>query len=400
VTGTSNEVDEGFEAARQSTAAARGRGRQILLLEEGWGQTTYLASALEREGYQVTVATANDGATHHRHRSVTWRSMPAVDSAPFLPALTGLMKGTAFDHVLPLSEGIMQRLWDHAGAWSPLLYPATSEWQRRLLKSKHDLIDHMARLGVAVPQQRRLTTEMGAVDEAGLAELAREFGLPLVIKAATGAGGARVRVVESMAELEQAIAWTRAIGGEWVAQEFLSGATYLVGGVFHDGVALRIYAGEKVEQHPPRTGPAIRMRSDDHGALVGLGEQVFRELRWSGFGSADLIRRPDGRYVLLEVNPRPWGSIAGAAAAGVDLFTPFAALLAGEVPSADLAFAANRDCMIFPRYLLSPNYRNLAGARQAIRDLGGFQGRDWRQLRFVLHQLWRGLAWQRRCAST
>src|SRR5262249_25102758 len=150
-----------------------------------------------------------------------------------------------------------------------------------------------------------------------------------------------------------------------------------------------VYAAEKLELYPPRTGPAIRLRSDDHAALVELGCRVLRELRWTGFASADFIRRPDDRFVFLEVNPRLWGSVAGARFADVDLFTPFAELLAGAVPPADLAFAANRECMIFPRYLLSPSYRGLSGVVHALRDLSAAQGREWRHPGFLLHILHR-----------
>src|SRR5207248_2540488 len=147
--------------------------------------------------------------------------------------------------------------------------------------------------------------------------------------------------------------------------------------------ALRIYAGEKLELYPPRVGPAIRIRSDDHDALVAIGRRVLGELRWTGLASADFIRRPDGSYVLLEVNPRPWGSLAAARAAGVDLLTAFGALLAGEIPTADLAFARDRECMIFPRYLLAPRYRSITGATYAMRDLLGPQGREWRHPGFL-----------------
>ena len=89
-------------------------------------------------------------------------------------------------------------------------------------------------------------------------------------------------------------------------------------------------------------------------------------------------------YVLLEVNPRLWGSLAGAEAAGVELFAPFAALLEGRAPPADLGFAANVECMIFPRYL---NARHHRSARRALRDLLGPQGRDWRSPAFLVHVL-------------
>jgi biotin carboxylase len=290
-------------------------------------------------------------------------------------------------HVLPLTESAMYRLWDQPGSWTARLHPCTDAWQRALLRSKHAMIDHMAARGLAVPVQTRITD---ALDLDALA--------PAVVKGATGTSGKMVRIAETRAELAAAVARARAMPGDWVVQELITGPTYLVGGLFHDGRPLRIYAAEKLEQHPPRTGGAIRLRSIAEPALVDAGLAAMRELRWTGFASADLMRRPDGRYVLLEINPRLWGSLAGATSAGVDLFTPFAELLAGGSPPADLAFAANDECMIFPRYLNAAHHRTLAGVRQAVRDLLGHQGRDWRDPPFVLHIL-RRLFWMRRSAQ-
>src|SRR5262249_5250590 len=148
------------------------------------------------------------------------------------------------------------------------------------------------------------------------------LGLPLVVKGAVGSGGKMVRIVENRAELDEAARRARALGGAWLLQELIPGPTYLVGGLFHQGAPLRLYAGRKIEQYPARTGGAIPLRSIGDGAVIEAGLRAMRALAWTGFASADLMRRPDGRVVLLEINPRLWGSLAGAASAGVDLFTP------------------------------------------------------------------------------
>jgi hypothetical protein len=350
----------------------------VLLLDEGWLQTSELASALEAAGFAVTVVTADGSTAQYRRRSVEWRSAPRLASASFLPYLDRLMRDAVFDRVLPLTESALYRLWDAGPAWNGHIYPAADDWQCRLLRDKHLMVEHLAARGVAVPRQLRLSGQSPAM-------IARELGMPIVIKAATGCGGSHTWIAETQGELSRAIDRARHAGGAWAAQELVAGPTCLVGGVFDRGRPLRIYAAEKLEQHPERTGPAIRLRSDADPALIELGLTVFRELRWTGFASADAIRLRRGNYVFLEVNPRPWGSIAAARTADVDLFAPFAALLAGATPAADLAFAADRDCHVFPRYLLSPRYWRPRGALRALRDLLGPQGDDWRDAGFARH---------------
>jgi biotin carboxylase len=119
--------------------------------------------------------------------------------------------------------------------------------------------------------------------------------------------------------------------------------------------------------------------------LLELGMRIMRTLRWTGFASADFIRRSDGRYIFLEVNPRLWGSAAAARSAGVDLFTPFAAVLAGELPAPDLTFATDQDVRIFPRYLLSPAYWRPTGVLRAVRDLLAAERHPWRHPGFLRH---------------
>jgi biotin carboxylase len=289
------------------------------------------------------------------------------------------MAETHFDHVVPITEAGMIRLWDANPTWSRRIFPATAEWQRRLLRDKYTLSEHLAAQGVDIPRHQRLCPD------ADPAAIAHNLGLPLVVKGATGAGGARVEMVETVAELTRAMQRARRIGGAWGVQEFVDGPTALFGGLFHDGRALRIFAGEKLEQYPRRTGPAIRIRSLADPALLELGMRIMSTLRWTGFASADFIRRSDGRYIFLEVNPRLWGSATAARAAGVDLFTPFAAVLAGELPAPDLSFATDQDVRIFPRYLLSPAYWRPGGIVRAVRDLLATERHPWRHPGFLRH---------------
>lgn len=363
---------------------------RTLLIEEGWHATLAIARALVAAGHAVTVLTANDTDLRCRRRGVRWCSGPAIESAAFVPHLTAMMRATPFDHVLPLSEAAMTRLWDAPGPWADRLHPTTEAWQRRLVRDKHALLEHMAARGLAVPAQQRLDADLP------LDAVVRALGLPLVVKGATGSGGKRVRIVDDRAALDRTLARARAIGGGWALQEHLAGPTYLVGGLFDRGRAIRLYAAQKLAQHPPRTGGAIHLRSLADPALLDLGQRALAELRWTGFASIDAMRRPDGRYALLEVNPRLWGSFAGAASAGVDLFTPFAALVGGGAPAPDLGFAPDADCLIFPRYLSSAAHRTLAGARQAWRDLRGDQGVDWRDPVLAVHILRRLFHMRRR----
>ena len=310
------------------------------------------------------VATVGGNLRSIRRDDITWLAL-----RDDLRELECVIDAHAIDCVMPLTESLMTRLATHR-----LAFPKLTPHQQRLIANKHALLAELSRCGVAVPLQRPLDT-------------AHELGFPLVLKGSTGAAGSRVKIVDDARALAMQCDRIRALDDEWQAQELLPSSTYLVGGVFHAGRPLRLYAAEKLEQFPARTGPAIRLRSDDTAALVDIGTRAVAAISLTGLASVDIMHRADGSYVVLEINPRPWSSICGAADAGVDLFTPLADLIADRIPIADLRFASKCESRVFPRYLLDDRYWNVSGVARAVRDLLSPRGRDWRDLGFALHSL-------------
>lgn len=300
---------------------------------------------------------------------IRWVAAPAVAADEYLAQVAGC--AFEFDKIMPMTECIMRRVWQPAPVWADRIYPRLEAWQLQLYLNKYDFLTHMAMRGIGVATSYPIDSATRA------SQLVDALGLPLVIKGVRGAAGRHVRIVETLDELRATLARICAVGGQWFAQAFIPGSTFLFGGLFVDGAPVRIYAGEKLSLFPLRTGPAISMRSSNDPRLIGTGLNVMRELRVSGLASIDLMQLSDGEYCPLEINPRPWGSIAAAATANVDLFSPLAACLTGQGAAPALHYAGNVTCRIFPRYLLSPSHQNLAGIATALRDSFGKQGRDW-----------------------
>jgi predicted ATP-grasp superfamily ATP-dependent carboligase len=87
-----------------------------------------------------------------------------------------------------------------------------------------------------------------------------------------------------------------------------------------DGEALGLFSGRKLKQVPPligtcRVGEAVWVQD-----VVDAGLRLLRGLRFHGISQVEFKRDPrDGRYKLMEVNPRLWQWHGLAAACGVDL---------------------------------------------------------------------------------
>jgi hypothetical protein len=70
--------------------------------------------------------------------------------------------------------------------------------------------------------------------------------------------------------------------------------------------------------------------------LEEAGTRLLDALHWHGAAMVEFKRRPDGRFVFIEVNGRLWGSLALAVAAGAT-FPRWLAALAHDEPLAPSA---------------------------------------------------------------
>ena len=127
---------------------------------------------------------------------------------------------------------------------------------------------------------------------------------------------------ETRAELERAYADAEPFGP--MVQELVPGGDeelYSLGSYLReDGEPLGLFSGRKLKQVPPlvgtcRVGEAVWVQE-----VVDAGLRFLRELGYHGISQVEFKRDPrDGRYKLMEINPRLWQWHGLAAACGVDL---------------------------------------------------------------------------------
>ncbi|HUS28408.1 MAG TPA: ATP-grasp domain-containing protein [Kofleriaceae bacterium] len=337
---------------------------RVLVIDEGFMSGAYAALGLHAHGCAVDVLAAVGGRARCLATGGEWQFVPRVGTSALAAVLDASTRNGGYDVVYPATEPLQQLL--HA---TP---PA--------FRDKRVMSALMKSAGIAVPAEHPAETD-DDVRAAGHA-----LGLPLVIKGSVGRGGNATFIVRSIAAAQRVARRMRARGGEVFAQEHIAGVTYLAGGVFDDGRAIRLYCGAKRVQFPARTGPAAELESSSDPALVETALRVFAAARVTGLASADFLRAADGRYYFVELNPRPWGSITAARDAGVDLFGPLVALWRGQTLPPELQFRPTVVSPVFPFALLAvPCWRSGA----ALRALGSRPVREPKLMAHIAHRLMR-----------
>lgn len=311
------------------------------LVLDGAGRVALAAvRALAKEGAHVEVAEQRRYARPVPAAFVTRavrRShvLPDLDEG-FLDAVERLAGG--FDAVLPVATNTVIRL-ARAGLAKTAL-PAADVLDRANRKDR--VLALGAEAGVPVPRTERPRS----MDEA--AETARRFALPAVVKLTDDEGlflppGSRYRVVRTRDEFLAAYGFLHALKPWPLVQEYVEGDGYGYSALFNRGVPVAEFCHRRLREYPRTGGPSTACESVREPGLAALGRRLLATLAWHGVAMVEFKReRATGRWALMEVNPRLWGSLPLAVACGVNFPWLWARLSAGEALARPRSYPAGR----------------------------------------------------------
>jgi hypothetical protein len=359
---------------------------RVMLLDLNWKQTPYLVAALAGSGITTTLVTTlrpdHLGLGHY----CTQIQSPSPRNSSYVSFLRQQIAIVRPDLLIPLCEPIMELLWDLEPPFDVPVYPPTTSDLRSILRDRRKFYERAAALGIAVPPS------MPIGGPADLEEAARRFGYPQVLRGTSGLAGSQVRVVGSAHEAVAALGELNAVSpGQPFAQAFIKGTRHLVGGFFSRGEAVRLFAQETISQHPPVTGLSIHMRSCTDELLIRSARTLIAGLGWSGISCVEFIRDERGRFVVMEMNPRPWAALEVAERSGAGICQAFAESLAGRSVGPLHGYRADRTDIVLETFLLARNTGT--GLWPTLRTLGPRDWLDcvravpWRRPRLALHIL-------------
>lgn len=179
------------------------------------------------------------------------------------------------------------------------------------------------RLGVAAP------ATFFPADETDLEQV--PFGFPLIIKPAIRDHfyeRTKTKAIKVSTRAELIDEYRKVIKiiprSEVMVQEIIphvGGNLFSFGTVFKDGSPLAKVVARRLRQHPMDFGHATTFAvTTDIPELERLGTLLLRSIDYYGPAEVEFMKDPrDGRFKLLEINPRLWGWHSLAGAAGVDL---------------------------------------------------------------------------------
>jgi predicted ATP-grasp superfamily ATP-dependent carboligase/protein-tyrosine-phosphatase len=293
---------------------------RVLLLGDDLRAFLAIARSLGRRGVEVHAAPSDfsSPALRSRYIAAAHRLPPyPLDPQAWESALARLIADYGFRKVIPTSDSGLFMLRHHAEALGRERIGIANEAALEIFSDKANTRALAESHGVAVAKGRLL----GSGEEAD--ELVQTLGLPLVLKPRTSyalgdiATKRSARVVRDTAELGRQLR-----SGDWdgcVAESFFPGVGVGLSVLASEGRVLFAYQHRRLNESSETGASTNRVSEPADPALLAAVRPLAESARLDGVAMFEFrVDRRSGRHVLLEVNPRFWGSLPLAVAAGAD----------------------------------------------------------------------------------
>jgi len=295
-------------------------GERVLILADDIGVFLAVARSLGRRGIEVHVALGDPEAPGLQSRyvaAVHFLPRYRADASAWVDALGSLIAAHGYRLVVPCSDSHLRQLDHHGDAIGRHRLALPNPEALAAFTDKGRTRELAARLGVPMPDG----TPVGDATTAD--GLATQLDLPLVLKpCASYALGDELtkipaRIVRDRAALEGALA--EGLTGRWLAEAFFEGDGVGVSVLAREGRILLAWQHRRRRTITDTGASSVRTGESPDERLLTDVRALAEATALTGVAMFEFRCNPmTGAHVLLEVNPRFWGSLPLALAAGAD----------------------------------------------------------------------------------
>ncbi len=296
-------------------------GASVLTSDANYKHTLALVRHLGRMGAHVSVVASFSGSLVSRSRycrDVILASGASLEAS--VEAILQTVKARHFDIVMPVSFAMtlaLARQRDDIAPYSHVELMTSDAIERAA--NKVEMTELAGKIGVPAPKT------FVPSDATGLETQARGLTFPVVLKPQKESPGrSPIRYAQNLPELRNFLSELRrekayVNGDPPLVQEFIPGYGCGFFASYQGGVCKRVFMHRRIREYPASGGISSCAESFYDAKLESYGRRMLDALEWHGVAMVEFRRDcRDGEYKLMEINPKFWGSLDLALAAGAD----------------------------------------------------------------------------------
>jgi predicted ATP-grasp superfamily ATP-dependent carboligase len=324
---------------------------RILVLDGHSAAALSVTRSAGRAGHWVAVG-SNQGlfaaAKLSRFCSVSL-DYPVSTSDPdsFVNSILEFVRSQSIDLLIPVTDWTLGPLSAQRARFEGMCrIVMPSESAIEFSSDKHRTVQLAESIGISVPKNFLLHSTDDLAQYDGIS-------YPVVVKdrfsvrwASGKAVFGSVTYAYSRQELEQNVADRIRAAGDVLIQEFVSGVGIGFSCFVIGGKAFLPFQWLRIREVDPRGSASSARKSIPlDPSLVSRSVSLIAEMGFEGIAMVEYKQTSDGRLILMEINGRPWGSIALPVASGID-YPKFLIewSLKGTLPPESISYRKNVVC--------------------------------------------------------
>jgi predicted ATP-grasp superfamily ATP-dependent carboligase len=277
---------------------------------------------LGRKGIEVTTADKHRFALSSLSKySNQFFLYPSPKNFPseFISSLTSLVRKHKHDVLMPIHSEDTYLIAKYKSNLEPFIKVPLHDYPTIMrVNDKGSLLQIANALGIRAP--RTYLVE----DLASISRIANELDFPAVIKLRETASSIGISYVYSKEELiskykETISRFNLSSSNYPLIQEYIEGDGYGVSLLFNQGDLRAKFTHKRLREYPITGGPSSYRISIRHPEMEDIAIGLLKYLNWHGVAMVEFkLDSKTKKPVLIEVNPRFWGSVNQAVQSGVD----------------------------------------------------------------------------------
>lgn len=278
--------------------------------------------SLGRKGIEVTTSDKQRFALSSLSKySKNFFLYPSPTESPseFIRSLTSILKKHKHDVLMPVHSEDTYLIAKYKSKLEPFVKVPLHDYSTMMhVNDKGYLMQVADALGIPVPETYFID------DLNALRSIADKIKFPAVIKLRETASSIGISYVHSKEDLisryKGTISRFNLSPSDYpLIQEYIEGDGYGVSLLFNHGDPRAKFTHKRIREYPITGGPSTYRISVKHLEMENLAVELLKHFNWHGVAMVEFkLNRRTKKPVLIEVNPRFWGSLNQAVKAGVD----------------------------------------------------------------------------------
>ncbi len=220
------------------------------------------------------------------------------------PLLTGIINDHDIRYFFPVNSNQIGHYLRNRDLFGNTLDYMGSYESYKMLDNKATLTDLAQSLAIITPKTFKTPAEIT---------------LPCVSKPTNLSSASGVRYImdqRSLDEVKRSSQWDKNL----IIQEYVAGRSVGLSTFCNQGNVIISYSHKRLAEYPVTGGSSVYRENFTHDQMSRVVESLVHHTNWSGFAMFEFKIKADNIPVLIEVNPRIWGSINQGLINGVNYF--------------------------------------------------------------------------------